>query len=119
MTFDPMRTFDAETAYAGDYRFIPGIRRAFRRRAAVTNDAAIWVRRVMLSHPDYPAAAERLGVNSTDEIWEVYKENLDDADPMPNDRILFDQQQVEPLLIVGRVAQSHYNRWNVTTTREV
>lgn len=117
--FDPLQKFDAREAYAGDFRFAPGVVKAFRRRGSDNAQWVVWIRQMMVSHPGYPAAAEALGVQSTEEIWEVWKDNTDDPDPLPLDKIEIDELPVTPGLIIKRTSLAHYNRWNVSTTRMV
>lgn len=117
--FDPLHKFDARYAYAGDFRFAPGIVKAFRRRPSVNAKWVVWIRQMSVSHPGYPAAAEALGANSTDEIWEVAKDNVDDPDPLPLDTLEIDELPATARMVVKRTSLSHYSRWNVSTTRMV
>lgn len=117
--FDPLHTFDAREAYARDYRFAPGVVKGFRRRPSVNAKWVVWMRQMSLSHPGYPAAAEALGVNSTEEIWQVWKDDIDDPDPLPLDRLEIDELPRTANMVVKRAQLAHYNLWAVSTTRMV
>lgn len=117
--YDPMATFDAEEAYNGDYRFAPGVKRGLRTREGVTGSQVFWLRRITLGHPDYPAAAETLGLISSDEAWEAWKEDSTVDDLRPNDVITLDVRVDEAAIIVNRTGLSHHSRWMFSATRAV
>lgn len=118
MAYDPLVTFDARSAYAGDYRFAPGVVRAVRTRPNVSGSQTFWIRQITLTHPDYPAAAEMLGLQSTEEAWEAWKDRLDDDNLRPNDVLEIDERPATRNLIVGRTGLSQYSRWMFSSTRE-
>lgn len=119
MPYDPMHTFDARSAYAGDYQFAPGVVEAARTRVGVAGSQRFFIRQISMTHPDYPQAAEALGLQSTQEVWEGWREKDDTDDLRPNDKLTIDETPATRPLLVRGVALSHYSRWWFSTTRTV
>jgi hypothetical protein len=118
-TFDPMRTFNARTAYEGDFRFVPGIIAATHARDGDADTYRVWLQEINRTHPDYPGAAESLGIQSTDELWMLWKDDRDNPDVAPGDRLTLDDRPAPPIKIVRNTAKAHYSNWMVRTTEGV
>lgn len=117
-----MLTFDARSAYRRDFRFVPGMVAAAHNRPGDANTYKVWMRLLTRSHPDYPGAAEALGVISTDEVWEIWKDpdKLDNPDVIASHTLtMSDERPVPPVKIVGGVMQTHYGVWAIKTTEGV
>lgn len=79
-------TFDPLTAYARDYRFLPGVQKAQLARAGHAKKFDFFYRETSVANPAYAAVIESMGCSPTDVVWEYWKSDLTDMDPISNDR---------------------------------